>query len=216
MEPGKGVCKGQSRKSTELNNYIEESRIKLHRIYTQLEENGELITARILQEKFFGGGQKVEQVRTIIGTMREHNEQCRALVGKDFALITIRRYESCTRYLAELIKLKYDKEDLPITEVNGELVRAFEFYLKTEKNCQQNTVIRYMKCLKKIINLALCQRVDREESFAGIKFHEKEVVREFLTIDELCDHLPKANFRCLALHWCVMYLSSPPLQDWHL
>ena len=55
--------------------------------------------------------------------MREHNEQCRALVGKDFALITVRRYESCTRYLAELIKLKYDKEDLPITEVSGELVR---------------------------------------------------------------------------------------------
>ena len=34
---------------------------------------------------------------------------CRALVGKDFALITVRRYESCTRYLAELIKLKYAK-----------------------------------------------------------------------------------------------------------
>lgn len=41
---------------------------------------------------------KVEQVRIIIGTMHEYNEQCRALVGKDFALITVRRYESCTRY----------------------------------------------------------------------------------------------------------------------
>ena len=109
MESGKGVCEGKSRKSIELNNYIEESRIKLHRIYTQLEENGELITARILQERFFRVDKKVEQVRTIIGTMRGHNEQCRALVGKDFALITVRRYESCTRYLAELIKLKYAK-----------------------------------------------------------------------------------------------------------
>ena len=27
----------------------------------------------------------MEQVRTIIGTMREHNEQCRALVGKEIA-----------------------------------------------------------------------------------------------------------------------------------
>ena len=185
----KECARGKSRKSTELNNYIEESRIKLHRIYTQLEENGELITARILQEKFFGVDKKVEQVRSIIGTMREHNEQCRALVGKDFALITVRRYESCTRYLAELIKLKYDKEDLPITEVNGELVRAFEFYLKTEKNCQQNTVIRYMKCLKKIINLALANEWIEKNPFAGIKFHEKEVVREFLTMDELMEKL---------------------------
>ena len=53
--------------------------------------------------------QEVEQLRTIIGTMREHTEQCRALVGKDFALITVRRYESCTRYLSELIKPKYKK-----------------------------------------------------------------------------------------------------------
>ncbi len=181
----KECARGKSRKSTELNNYIEESRIKLHRIYTQLEENGELITARILQEKFFGVDKKVEQVRTIIGTMREHNEQCRALVGKDFARITVRRYESCTRYLAELIKLKYDKEDLPITEVNGELVRAFEFYLKTEKECQQNTVIRYMKCLKKITNLALANEWIAKDPFIGIKFHEKEVIREFLTMDEL-------------------------------
>ena len=94
--------------------------------------------------------------------------------SKDFALITVRRYESCTRYLAELIKLKYDKEDLPITEVNGELVRAFEFYLKTEKNCQQNTVISYMKRLKKIINLALANEWIAKNPFAGIKFHKKE------------------------------------------
>ena len=32
---------------------------------------------------------KVKQVRTIIGTTREHNEQCRALVGKDFGLTSI-------------------------------------------------------------------------------------------------------------------------------
>lgn len=52
----------------------------------------------------------------------------------------------------ELIKQKYGKDDL-LAEVNGELVHAFEFYLKTEKECQQNTVIRYMKCLKKCSNL---------------------------------------------------------------
>ena len=105
-------------------------------------------TARLLQEKFFGQDQAPEVVRTLIQTIQEHNDQCRELVGKDYALITVRRYESCKRYLAELIKQKYGKEDLPLSEVNGELVRSFEFYLKTEKECQQNTVIRYMKCLK--------------------------------------------------------------------
>ena len=168
-----------------MNAYIEEARIKLHGIFNELESEGIPIHARLLQEKFFGQDKEPEVIRTIIGTMQEHNDQCRELVGKDYALITVRRYESCKRYLAALIKQKYGKEDLPLTEVNGELVRAFEFYLKTEKECQQNTVIRYMKCLKKITKLALANEWITKDPFIGIKFHEKEVIREFLTKDEL-------------------------------
>lgn len=181
----KECARGKNRKSCDLNAYIEDAKIKLHRIFNELEEQRQPITARLLQEKFFGQDKDPEEVRTLIGIRQEHNDQCRALVGKDYALITVRRYESCKRYLAELIKLKYGKEDLPLTEVNGELVRAFEFYLKTEKSCQQNTVIRYMKCLKKITNLALANEWITKDPFVGIKFHEKEVVREFLTMDEL-------------------------------
>ena len=42
-----------------------------------------------------------------------------------------------------------------------------------------------MKCLKKITNLALANEWITKDPFVGIKFHEKEVVREFLTMDEL-------------------------------
>ena len=181
----KESARGKSRKSCDLNAYIENARIKLHQIFCELEEQNQPITARLLQEIFFGQDKEPEAVRTFIGTMQEHNDQCRALVGKDYALITVRRYESCKRYLAELIRQKYGKDDLPLAEVNGELVRAFEFYLKTEKECQQNTVIRYMKCLKKITNLALANEWIAKDPFIGIKFHEKEVIREFLTMDEL-------------------------------
>ena len=181
----KECARGKSRKSCDLNAYIEDAKIKLHQLFNELEEQRQPITARLLQEKFFGQDKEAEEVRTLINTMQEHNDQCRALVGKDYTLITVRRYESCKCYLAELIKQKYGKEDLPLTEINGELVRAFEFYLKTEKSCQQNTVIRYMKCLKKITNLALANEWITKDPFVGIKFHEKEVVREFLTMDEL-------------------------------
>ncbi|ADV45103.1 site-specific integrase [Bacteroides helcogenes] len=181
----KECARGKNRKAQELNSYIEEARIRLHRLCSNMEEQKQPVTARLLQEKFFRQNEKPEEIRTIIGTMTEHNEQCRALVGKDYALITVRRYDNCKKYLNEVIRYKYAKDDLPLTEVNGELVRAFEFYLKTERECQQNTVIRYMKCLKKIINLALSNEWITKNPFLGIKFHEKEVIREFLTIDEL-------------------------------
>lgn len=180
----KETARGKSRRACDLNTYIEEARIKLYQIFCELEQQNRPVTAHLLQELFFGQ-EKPEEVRTLLWTMQEHNDQCRALVGTDYALITVRRYESCRRYLAELIRQRYGKEDLPLTEVNGELVRAFAFYLKTEKGCQQNTVIRYMKCLKKITNLARANDWMAKDPFLGIRFHEKEVVREFLTMDEL-------------------------------
>lgn len=180
----KETARGKSRRACDLNTYIEEARIKLYQIFCELEQQNRPVTAHLLQELFFGQ-EKPEEVRTLLGTMQEHNDQCRALVGTDYALITVRRYESCRRYLAELIRQRYGKEDPPLTEVNGELVRAFAFYLKTEKGCQQNTVIRYMKCLKKITNLACANDWMAKDPFLGIRFHEKEVVREFLTMDEL-------------------------------
>ena len=180
----KETARGKSRRACDLNTYIEEARIKLYQIFCELEQQNRPVTAHLLQELFFGQ-EKPEEVRTLLGTMQEHNDQCRALVGTDYALITVRRYERCRRYLAELIRQRYGKEDLPLTEVNGELVRAFAFYLKTEKGCQQNTVIRYMKCLKKITNLARANDWMAKDPFLGIRFHEKEVVREFLTMDEL-------------------------------
>lgn len=180
----KETARGKSRRACDLNTYIEEARIKLYQIFCELEQQNRPVTAHLLQELFFGQ-EKPKEVRTLLGTMQEHNDQCRALVGTDYALITVRRYESCRRYLAELIRQRYGKEDLPLTEVNGELVRAFAFYLKTEKGCQQNTVIRYMKCLKKITNLACANDWMAKDPFLGIRFHEKEVVREFLTMDEL-------------------------------
>ena len=180
----KETARGKSRRACDLNTYIEEARIKLYQIFCELEQQNRPVTAHLLQELFFGP-EKPEEIRTLLGTMQEHNDQCRALVGTDYALITVRRYESCRRYLAELIRQRYGKEDLPLAEVNGELVRAFAFYLKTEKGCQQNTVIRYMKCLKKITNLARANDWMAKDPFLGIRFHEKEVVREFLTMDEL-------------------------------
>ena len=42
-----------------------------------------------------------------------------------------------------------------------------------------------MKCLKKITNLSLANEWINKDPFVGIKFHEKEVHREFLTWDEL-------------------------------
>lgn len=89
------------------------------------------------------------------------------------------------RYLGELIKQKYGVDDLPLSDFIGEVIRAYEVYLKTEKDLCQNTLIRYMKALKKITNRCLANDWIQKDPFAGIKFREEPTEPEFLTLKEV-------------------------------
>ena len=52
------------------------------------------------------------------------------------------------RYLGEMIKKEYAADDLPLSEFTGEVIRAYEVFLKTGKSLRQNTLIHYMKALR--------------------------------------------------------------------
>ena len=173
---------GKDRNSVELNHYIDGLRVKFYQIYQDLELEGKLISARSIVNRYQG---KDDSTKTLYNVFKEHNENCRKLIGTDYAEITIRRYDNCLKYLMELVKYTHKQDDILLREVNGELVRKFDLYLKTEKSCAQNTVIRYMKCFKKVINLAIANEWLAKNPFAGIKFHEVAVNKEFLTQAEL-------------------------------
>ena len=56
----KECAKGKSRKTYELNLYIEQAKIKLRKLFDELEERNHPVVARILQEKFFGANEEVK------------------------------------------------------------------------------------------------------------------------------------------------------------
>lgn len=176
----KSICK--DRNSVELNHYIDALRVKFYQIYQDLELEGKIISARAIVNRYQG---KDEIFNTLYNVFKEHNDNCWKLIGTDYADITVRRYDNCLKYLVELVKRDYKVDDILLREVNRELVRNFDLYLKTEKHCAQNTVIRYMKCFKNVINLAIANEWITKNPFAGIKSHEMEVNKQFLSQAEI-------------------------------
>ena len=173
---------GKDRLSTELNIYLESIRVKLHRIHQDMSLNDELISAKVIQSRFLGAE---EFKRTLYNVFSEHNIRCRQLIGTDFCDITVRRYDNCLKYIMETVKTYKKRDDILLREVDAELIRNFEFYLKTDRECAQNTVIRYMKSFKKIINLALANGWINKDPFVSIKFKAVEVNKEFLMQEEI-------------------------------
>lgn len=184
-DQAKERAKGTSASAVDLNRFIEEARVRIHQIITELQQEGAEINPLIVQQRFYGVGQVRKQERTILQVIQEHNDEAKQLIGKDFVEITWRRYETMKRYLGELIKQKYDVDDLPLSDFTGEVIRAYEVYLKTEKDLCQNTLIRYMKALKKITNRCLANDWIHKDPFAGIKFREDPTDPEFLTLEEV-------------------------------
>lgn len=183
-DQSKERAKGTSAAAVDLNRFIEDARIRIHQIVTELQQTGAEINPLIVQQRFYGVGQR-KQERTILQVIQEHNDEAKQLIGKDFVEITWRRYETMKRYLGELIKHKYGVDDLPLSDFTGEVIRAYEVYLKTEKDLCQNTLIRYMKALKKITNRCLANDWIQKDPFAGIKFRAEPTEPEFLTLEEV-------------------------------
>lgn len=184
-DQSKERAKGTSTAAVDLNRFIEDARIRIRQIVTELQQTGAEINPLIVQQRFYGVGQVRKQERTILQVIQEHNDEANQLIGKDFVEITWRRYETMKRYLGELIKQKYGVDDLPLSNFTGEVIRAYEVYLKTEKDLCQNTLIRYMKALKKITNRCLANDWIQKDPFAGIKFREEPTEPEFLTLEEV-------------------------------
>ena len=174
--------KGKDRMSVELNHYIEITRSRIHQIYRELETSGKAITVDLVRKLYYGVD---EESKTLLQVFREHNEQSRKLIGKDFVSKTVQRYETTTRYLAEFIKKEYQLSDIPSNDLEPDFISKFDAFLKIEKGCAHNSSITRLKNLKKIIRIALQNEWIKKDPFAYYRFKIEDTEPEFLTMDEI-------------------------------
>lgn len=175
-------CTGKDAASLEINRYLESVKLRLFEIHRKMEEEGKLINPMEIKRKFLGLD---EEHKMFFQVFQEHNDKCRELIGKDYAKVTISRFDTCLKYFREMSQTQYQRKDIPLKEVTNGMIHDYIHFLKAEKGLQENTVIRYMKVVKKVLNIAVNYDWIPKNPFGNIRFHEKEVNKEFLTKEEL-------------------------------
>ena len=178
----KECSKGKDRVATELNHYINTVRAKILQIHRELEIDNKTITADIIKDCFYGRD-KVQ--RTLLEVYAEHNEKCRALIGKEYTESTVTKFDTSINRLKEYIRSCYHRDDIMLAELDGQFIRDFDFWLKTEKHCQNNSALKHLKNLKKVVRIALANDWIKKDPFYGIHFKQDEVNVEFLSREEL-------------------------------
>lgn len=91
--------------------------------------------------------------------------------------------------------------DIAMRNVNNAMIKRYDTFLKTKKGLCQNTVTRYMKCFRKIINKGLDNAWITVNPFANIKSVEVLVEKETLTPNEIIN-IYKKEFEIERLQIC--------------
>ena len=178
----KECSKGKDRVATELNLYINTVRAKVLQIHRELEIDNKPITADIIKDCFY---RRDKAQRSLLEVYAEHNEKCRALIGKEYTESTVTKFDTSINRLKEYIRSCYHRDDIMLAELDGQFIRDFDFWLKTEKHCQNNSALKHLKNLKKVVRIALANDWIKKDPFYGIHFKQEEVNVEFLSREEL-------------------------------
>ena len=126
-----------------------------------------------------------EKGKMLVPIFEEHNRQVKALIGREYAQGTLDRYQTSLKHTVAFIQWKYKVSDINIRGINHEFIMSYDFYLRSERNCNNNSTIKYLKNFKKIILICIANGWLDKDPFIKYKPKVKEVIREYLTMEDL-------------------------------
>ena len=185
-----GRAIGSKADSRTLNAYLDDIQFKIYELQRRMSDADENITAETLKNRFIG---KVEKARTLLAVFEDHNQKMESLVGQEFEKSTLQRYETCLMHTKDFMQLQYNISDIPVTRINFAFLNDFEYYLRSVRKCGNNSAIKYIKNLGKIVRICLGNGWLAVNPYLNYKPKQKAVHREVLTKEEL-QRLTKKKF----------------------
>src|SRR5690606_33395361 len=175
--------KGNTEEARTINSYLESIRNKIIQIQIHLQFQEDEITIDHFMSLLIG--KKTERERTLIPIFEEHNKRVKSLLNIDFAPGTYERYQTSLKHTQDFIRFRYGKDDIPLSKIDHAFITDYDFYLRTQRSCANNTTIKYMKNFKKIIRICIANGWMIKDPFLHYKIKLKEVERNVLTQEEL-------------------------------
>ena len=150
------MSKGRSRRDLELNKYIEVVKARFLEIHNMLVREGKMVNPKILRDHFLG---TVEKSKMLCDVFRETNEKRKEELERgDIVKATYQRWVRCVDYLAEFFKLTQKVDDIPIKDVTSGIIDDFEHFLRMRKAYANNAAVRYVRCVKNVMQYALAHK----------------------------------------------------------
>jgi site-specific recombinase XerD len=178
-----GKLKTNSEEARRVNKMLDAFKMRAFDYQRELMNEGKGVTLENMKVKWYG--LSLERQRMLMEVFKQHNEQMKALVNREFSPLTLERYETSFRHTQEFMKWKYKIEDIDVKKLNYEFIADYEFWLKSQRKCDHNTTVKYLSNFKKIVHICIKNGWLDRDPFVGFKMTKREVERPFLVEEEL-------------------------------
>ena len=143
-----GRVVGSTKDAQHINACLEGFWVKAYDYQRELMMKGLPVTLQAMRSKWLGLDK--ERPRMLLEIFDQHNEQMRALVGKEFTPKTLERYRTSRKHTHDFMAWKYKISDIDITKLNYEFMADYEFWLKSVRKCDLNTTVKYLQNLRRL------------------------------------------------------------------
>jgi integrase len=173
---------GSKEDAKSINFFLDSLILKINQYKTENIYNGKLITAQKVMDYILG---KNAARAKVVEEFQKHNDEMTALLGKGYAKGTLDRFTITINHLRTFIRLKFNAEDLEFSDLNLAFIKDFEFYLRSVRNCSNNTTLKYIANFKKIVIRAIDNEVILKDPFKNFKGKKSKIIKKPLSTQEL-------------------------------
>ena len=173
-----GKIKGMSEEARSINNHLDLIKNQIRDAEMELVYKKIPISTETIKNRLLGLD---NHVRMLVPIFQDHNNKIKELVGKKYASGTLQRYKTSLSHTVDFLKWKYNSSDIDITYIDHSFITDYEFYLRSVRNCANNTAVKYIKNFHKVIKICLDNDWITKNPFSNYKAKLNEVEREFLS-----------------------------------
>jgi integrase len=191
----KGRVKNNTLLNKQLNSFLDQVEYQLQEIELNLQREGKQATAKEISKKFKGEDELNEQFNSLYD---EHNTLMKGLIGNSVALGTYQRHITSAKLFKEFLHAELKVNDILVRDVDQQLLEKYKYYLMTVRQNRNNTAVKYIRNLGKILHQAESTGAIKSCPIEQMKLRVNNVEKDFLTAEEL-DKITNHKFEILRL-----------------
>ncbi len=181
----KAKIKGNDLETKTLNNHLDKVKSDLNVLFINLGVIHETVSPQLLSDTYLGKDTQPLE-KTLMDAIEYHNRKFKEkAVHGSVSLKTWTRFEILKNKVLKFMEHNYKEKDRRLKDVKHSFATDFEHYLMINDKLASNTLMKYIKMLKTILNMAVANEWINSNPFMNFKCTYTPPDRNVLNPDEL-------------------------------